>query len=105
MLYVSFVMLSFISCCVYVCSVRMSKLRCYTSGKKLVCSAGARNLLETCTQSDTKLCEQVVFLFFFCLFYIKKNTRNIMNCIVPVQAFPGSLFRLFTRYDQVIGRE
>ena len=62
-------------------------------------------LLETRTQSDTKLCEQAIFYSFFCLLYTKKNIRNIMNCIVPVQVFPGSLFKLFTRYDQVIGRE
>jgi len=58
---------------------------------KSVCSARACNLLETCTQSDVKLCEPlVIFICISCPLCTKKNIINIMNYIVLVQALPGS---------------
>ena len=58
---------------------------------KSVCLAKACNLLETCTQSNAKLCEPlVIFICISCPLCTKKNMTNIMNCIVLVQALPGS---------------
>ena len=62
---------------------------------KSVCSARAHNLLRTHTQSDTKLCEQLLFYFYLMSFIYEENIKNIMNYIVLVQTSPGSLLVCF----------
>ena len=62
---------------------------------KSVCSARAHNLLRTYTQSDTKLCEQLLFYFYLMSFIYEENIKNIMNYIVLVQTSPGSLLVCF----------
>jgi len=62
---------------------------------KSVCLAGAHNLLRIHTQSDTKLCKQLLFYFYLMSFIYKENMKNIMNCIVLVQTSPSSLLAYF----------
>jgi len=62
---------------------------------KSVCSARAHNLLGTHTQSDTKLCEQLLFYFYLMSFIYEENIKNIMNYIVLVQTSSGSLLVCF----------
>jgi len=62
---------------------------------KSVCLARAHNLLVTCTQSNTKLCKQLLFYFYLMSFIYKENITNIMNCIVLVQTSPSSPFAYF----------
>jgi len=52
-------------------------------------------LLETHTQSDTKLCEPLLFYFYLISFVYEENVKNIMNCIVLVQTSPSSPLACF----------
>jgi len=69
---------------------------------KSVCSAGAYNLLGTCTQSDTKLCEQLRFFISDLMSFIyEENMKNIMNCIVLVQALVGTI-KFWSKHPLVV---
>ena len=50
------------------------------------------HVLGTRTQSDTKLYEQLRFFTSDLMSFIyEENMKNIMNCIVPVQALVGTI--------------
>ena len=95
---ISFVMLLFISCCVYVCNVRMSKLRYYISCKVSLFSWPLRNMYSVWHKVMWTI---KVFYFWSNVLYIWRKYEKYYelyspgpsigrNYTVLVQTSPGS---------------
>jgi len=69
---------------------------------KSVCSARACNLLRTHTQSDTKLCEQLLFYFYPMSFIYEENMKKYHELYSSGPNIPQQSISLFSGYDRVI---